>query len=155
MNKLVSQNLLNHSQRMSVATALRRVEWTLRNALREQESRDQGILYERNATLSEDQLREMQPNIEKALREIEAMAKELNLPAQVIDNRSALFGQLNVLWSDLEDSRAGALRRYGDVAPELPSVLDPHLDRVIEVVNTLLNIMADGPDSQSDDGHKA
>jgi hypothetical protein len=154
MNKIASQNLLNQSQRTSVAITFRRVERTLRNALRELGSRDRGILYRRSATLSDKQLREMQPHIEQAVREIDALSKELDLPTEVIDNRAALMGQLSVLWSDLQDSHAGPLRRYGDVAPGLSPVLDPHIDRVIEVVNTLLIIMQNGSDPQNGDGHK-
>jgi len=143
MNQPAAEDLLNRSQRMAVATTLRRAEWTLRHALIDLDAREQGILYGRSAEVSGEQRAQMEPEIARGLDEIARLAGRLDLPAQDIDHRAVMMGQLSILWSDLEDTHAEALRRYGEVTPGLAGALDPGIDALIGLVDRLLGLLAD------------
>ncbi len=135
------EDLLNPYQRNSVAHTLRTLEMSLRGALSELDRREQGILYQCDTVLSEAQIGEMQRLIDAGLREIDALAQALALPTEAHDNRAALLGQLSVLWVDLHEVRATSLRGYGEVNPELAPVLNPHIERLIELVTALMSLL--------------
>jgi len=135
------EDLLNPYQRNSVAITLRMVETALREALAELGRKDEGILYRRSGTLSEEQTQQIQRVVEAALQEIESLAQSLDLPVEVHDNRAALLGKLSVLWIDLHEIRAQSLKGYGEVAPGLKAVLDPPVSRLIELVAALSSLL--------------
>jgi hypothetical protein len=130
-------DLLNPHQRNSVAVTLRRLEEALRSAQAELSHQDEGILYRKASTLSAAQRRHLEALITSALGEIAALAESLELPVEVLDNRSAVWSKLALMWMDLYDVRAAQLRRYGQVAPGLESMLDPPLTRLIQTMEAL------------------
>ncbi len=137
----MADDLLNRYQRSAVAHTLRTLELTLRGALSEAGRREQGILYRRDGALSEEQAGEIERLIDAGLREIDALAQTLALPTEAFSNRTALLGQLNVLWVDLHEIRAESLRGYGQVNPDLALTLNPRIERLIELVTALMNLL--------------
>ncbi len=134
-------DILNQYQRDSVANTLRTLELGLRRAVDDLATHDRGILYRRDGTLSDKQIDEMKGLVDAGLHEIEVLAQTLALPVERYDNRAALLGQLSVLWVDLHEIRADSLRRYGQVNPGLAPALDPRLERLIELVAALMNLL--------------
>lgn len=137
----MSDDLLNSYQRNSVANTLRTLEMALRRALSDLASQDQGILYRRHGVLPDEQVAHVRRAVDSGLHEIDALAQALALPVEAYDNRAALLGQLSVLWVDLHEIRAESLRGYGAVNPDLPAVLNARIERLIELVAALMNIL--------------
>jgi hypothetical protein len=136
----VTRDLLNRSQRISVAVTLCALEMTLRQALAEQ-ANEEGILYRRNGMLPSEQQAQIHELIQAALVEIALLAKELDLPVEVQNSRNDLWGKLAIQWADLQDIRPEKLVRYGEVAPELEVVLTPPLQRLGNVITRLRNAL--------------
>lgn len=132
----MTRDLLNRSQRISVAVTLCALEMTLRQALAEQ-ANEEGILYRRNGMLPPEQQAQIHQLIQAALAEIAELARELNLPVEVQNARNDLWGKLAIHWADLQDIRPEKLVRYGEVAPELDTVFTPPLQRLGDVIARL------------------
>jgi len=110
---------------------------------------DEGILYRRDASLSDEESEQVRQLVEAALAEIAQLAQILNLPVEIADNRSALWGKLAILGADLYEARAEKLGRYGETAPDLEMVLNPPLLRLIQTVNQIRSVLRDEADRYS------
>jgi hypothetical protein len=139
----MSDRLLNTYQRNSVSITLRTLETTLRMAMTDLNSQQQGILYRQKVTLTEPQYEQIKQTILMAMGEISHLADALSLPVEVQDNRANLQSQLAILWSDLQDMRAAKLKAYGEVAPGLEAALDPSVLRLSEFVQSLMAVLAE------------
>lgn len=135
------EDLLNRYQRDSIANTLRTLEMTLRRALSDLNSQDQGVLYQCEGALSDEDVDQVKHIVDIGLDEISMLAQSLALPVETRDNRAALLGQLSVLWGDLHEIRAESLRGYGQVNPALAPVLNPHVERLVELVMALMNLL--------------
>jgi hypothetical protein len=145
----MTRKLLNSYQRNPVSITLRALETVMREAIAGLAVQQQGILYRQKTTLSRRQRDQLEQLSAAALDEISALAQALALPAEVRDTRSALYGQLVVLWSDLHDIRADKLAAYGEVSPDLQPVLDPPLLRLTELVRQMMDVIAQMDDHQT------
>lgn len=132
----MTHDLLNRSQRISIAVTLCALEMTLRQALAEQ-ANEAGILYRRNGLLPPEQQAQVHQLIEAALVEIAVLAKQLNLPVEMQNARNDLWSKLAIQWADLQDIRPEKLTRYGEVVPELDAVLTPPLQRLGDLITRL------------------
>jgi hypothetical protein len=120
---------------------LRELEMTLRHAPEDLTNREQGILYQYRPSISPETLQQMQQEIALALRDIDDLADHRHLSRSTQSNTSTLLSQLAVLWSDLYETQVDKLTRYGEVSPELNSVLSPPLARLIDCVETLIRLL--------------
>lgn len=144
----MTRRLLNQYQRNPVAITLRTLETVLRETVTRLSVQEQGILYQQETTLSRKQCEQLEQLSASALGEISKLAKTLALPTEVRDKRSTLQGQLVILWSDLHEITAEKLAAYGEVAPDLKPVLNPSLRHLAELVQQMLDVVA-----QRDNGH--
>ena len=131
---------LNPAQRNAIAIALRETEMTLRRLLAELDADEHGRLYARVTVVGEAQRRQIERLVNEALDQIVELADALDLPPQRQNPLAGMVGQMAVLWSDLIDSRADKLARYGEVNPAAPAMLNPPLDRLITLLEGLMNV---------------
>lgn len=130
----MSRRLLNPYQRRSVTITLQALETIIRETVAGLSVREQGILYQQKSTLSSQQREQIEALKREILSEINRLAKNLSLPVEFRDTRSALQGQLAVLWSDLYDITAEKWAGYGEVSPDLSPVLDPPVLHLVQLV---------------------
>lgn len=139
------KDMLNEAQFTSLAIVLRLLEDDLRQAdAWLQGAEETGILYRRKLRLSPERRAVARQVIAAALNQIAQLAREFNL-AQIDDNPAAtIVADMSVRWADLCDARSDKLIRFGDVDPRLSQVLDPSLDRLIELTLALTSRIRDG-----------
>ncbi len=124
-------DLLNTAQRSSLTVGLRAFEMHLRQAdawLQGEEER--GILYRRSINRPPDQRAAARKQIAAALAQIAALVERFGLAATEDDLGTTITSQMSVDWANLCDTRSDKLRRYGEVDPRLPDLLDADIDRL-------------------------
>ena len=128
------KDLLNAYQWNSVMLALRSFEETLRQADAWLEGKEEyGILYQHRLNLSNGKRNAAQKQIAEALEQIAELARRLDLQAVEEDPDGLIHGKLTVSWANLIDTRSQKLRRFGEVDPGLAEVLDPDIDRLVQL----------------------
>jgi len=82
--------------------------------------------------------------IEALLAEIAVVAETFELQPQVEDVGQAALAEMTVAWADLHDLDPGKLGRYGVVDPALTETLAPHVQRLIELSDDLIQLVKGG-----------
>jgi hypothetical protein len=101
---------------------------------------ENGILYRRKLNLSPVQRQVAQQRVDTALETIASLAQKIGLEPEVEDPAGLIRGEMNVSWANLIDTQSRKLKRYGDVDPELKSVLDPAIQRLAQLAMELASI---------------
>jgi hypothetical protein len=135
-------DLLNPSQRGSVAVSLKMFEEQLRLTSAWLDGREEnGILYRRKLNLSPAQRQAAQQRVVTALEIIAALAQKIGLEPEVEDPAGLIRGEFSVSWANMIDTQSIKLKRYGDVNPELEKVLDPAIRRLAHLALELASII--------------
>jgi hypothetical protein len=135
-------DLLNLYQKNSLRISLLLFEENLRHALEWLDGRDEnGILYQRKLTISEENRNQASQAIHSALNMIERLSDVFGLEKQSESAASMLGSDLSINWANLMDTQAGKLRRYGKVHPELADMLDPDIQNLAEIALQLSTIL--------------
>jgi hypothetical protein len=71
------------------------------------------------------------------LDQIAILARTLDRPPEEKDTAGLIRGRLAVSWANLIDAQSGKLNRYGDVDPRAESILDPAIQRMVQLVQEL------------------
>jgi hypothetical protein len=93
---------------------------------------ESGALYHRELDMSGEDKIAVLEKIEAALNIIEHLAQALDLPRQGKDAARMIAARLNSAWVSLSDSHAHNLKGYGEVNPQLASILDPEIDQLMQ-----------------------
>ena len=138
------KDLLNPYQKNSLRITLRMFEENLRNALEWLDGREEvGILYKRKLNLPQENREQARQYIKFALGVIEKLSHKFDLRKESSDAASMLRGELDVGWTNLLDTRAKKLGRYGKVHPELANVLDADIQNLAEIAQQLSAIIGE------------
>jgi hypothetical protein len=129
-------NLLNESQRRSLAITLRRVElavWRLEDRFARGDPDDLVLTHFTHAP-SPVQRSAFLHLVRQVRAEIATLAAEYQLEGSEEDFLRSVTGEFTLLWSDLEDTRPQKLRRYGTINPQAYDVLGPPIQRLIKLM---------------------
>lgn len=138
------KELLNPYQKNSLRVSLMMFEENLRHALEWLDGREEnGTLYSRKLDLPEGKKVQAQQEINAALGLIDNLGHRFDLPRDTHDAASIFRGELTVNWANLMDTRAGKMRRYGKVHPELASMLDSEIQKLAEIALRLSAILGE------------
>jgi hypothetical protein len=58
--------------------------------------------------------------------------------------RSWFLGHFSIIWTILEDCHSSKLEGFGEVSPQLSQSLDPQIDRLITLVNSVSKLVTKG-----------
>jgi len=73
-----------------------------------------------------------------ALRKLNnTMFIELNLKSSEITEEQIVKGKIAYLWTVLIDSKANALKGYGDLPDDLAQILDSHIDTLLKAIEEM------------------
>jgi hypothetical protein len=73
-----------------------------------------------------------------ALRKLNnTMFIELNLKPSEITEEQIVKGKIAYLWTVLIDSKANALKGYGDLPDDLAQILDSHIDTLLKAIEEM------------------
>ena len=128
--------LLRENHRRVLANTLRRVElavWHLEKQLTRETTPRLTLTRFTHPPTAEQ--RSLLLQLAKQIRQqITRLATDYQLEVGEQHMLRAIMGEFTLLWCDLEDVRPQKLRAYGTVNPQLQAVLDPPLQRLIELV---------------------
>lgn len=128
---------LNRAQQSALTIALRHLELVLERAEILLAGPQEGLLSRTVTELSDDQVVVARRLIGALRDEIGAVAREFGLLPDEQNSRREIVGRLAIAWEGLEEARSTKLGRYGAVGPALAARLDPHIDRLVELVLAL------------------
>lgn len=88
-------------------------------------------------TFSEEQRTQMLAQINAIRNANQALFREFNLKPTVQSEFQILQAQKAYLWTVLRDSKSKKLRGFGKLSPEVASVLDTHIDALLELLDKI------------------
>jgi len=136
--ELNGSDLLNPEQFRSMEITLRMFEENLRLISTWLDGKeDNGILYRGELNFPSGQRKAVRQHIDAALKQIDILARTLELQPEEKDITGMIRGKLAESWANLIDSKSGNLNRYGDVDPRAASLLDPVILRLSELAKEL------------------
>ena len=100
-----------------------------------------GEMFEVINDLTEDQKENVLSLLNEGRREIHASRHRFNLEAKREYVHRMMAGHLSIFWAILEDCRAAKLGGFGEVSPGLNAELDPKIESLISVVNSLKSVV--------------
>jgi len=135
-------DLLNPAQRTSVTIVLRNFEESLRQAEAWlQGAEANGILYRRKLDLKPAQRQAAQQRVTAALEIIATLAQAIGLEQEAEDAVGLIRGEMSISWANLTDTQSRKIKRYGDINPELESILDPAIQQLAQLAMELASII--------------
>jgi hypothetical protein len=100
-----------------------------------------GEMFEVIIDLTDDQKAKVLTLLKEGHREIRASRDEFNLEPKREYLHRMMAGHLSIFWTILEDCRAAKLEGFGGVSPRLAAELDPKIEALIDIVNSLKSIV--------------
>jgi len=126
-------DLFNRSQRTRLLVVLQEFEESLLQAKQWLSGyQENGALYHRELDMSGEDKTVALEKVEAALTNLQQLAQRLDLPRQKRDAARMIAAQMNSAWVSLSDSHAHNLKGYGEVNPQLASILDPEIDQLAQ-----------------------
>lgn len=135
-------DLLNEHQRRALSarlTMLDRFLYDVEQLL--SGSSPRGEMFEVINDLTEEQQERALSLVNEARNELSSARGQLNLTVKREYVHRWLSGHLSIFWTMLEDSRAAKLGGFGDVSPALQVELDPKIENLISIINSLKAIV--------------
>lgn len=100
-----------------------------------------GEMFEVIIDLTDDQKEKVLNLLKEGHREIRASRDQFNLEIKREYIHRMMAAHLSICWTILEDCRAAKLEGFGGVSPDLAAELDPKIETLIHVVNSLKSIV--------------
>lgn len=130
------QNILNEDQRRVLSSRLGRLERQLYDMeLLLAGEPPRGAMFEVTNDFTPEETAGFLALLGNAREHIETLRDRFDLSIQREDVRRHLAGYFSIIWTILEDSHAAKLKGKGEVTPELEYLLDPEMDKLIEIVD--------------------
>ncbi len=143
------KNRLNQSQRTSLSITMRHLE-TAVESIEQLLERDRRGILKRTTTDLSSKRRDTARRMLTAVRdEIRVLTAEFDLDVEVQNGLKIAVALLAHSWEGLEDARSENLRRYGAVDAALKDNLDPHIERLINLVLSLEQFISNKREMQN------
>jgi hypothetical protein len=137
-------DLLNPIQKNVLRIALRQFEENLFHAQTWLDGNEEnGVLHQRTLNLSDKRREQAGQVIQEARELIKKVSHDFDLPAESENAAALIRGEMSISWADLMDSRAGELKRCGQVHPDLSRALDPNIERMAGIALRLTTIFSE------------
>ncbi|MFN2531843.1 MAG: hypothetical protein ABR555_11145 [Pyrinomonadaceae bacterium] len=100
-----------------------------------------GEMFEVINALTEEQKESVLSLLNEGRREIRGCRDQFKLEVKREDLHRVMAGHLGIFWTILEDSRARKLEGFGGISPGLAAELDPKVDNLVRIVNSLRSVL--------------
>lgn len=135
-------DLLNENQRRALSTRLAMLDrffYDVEQLLSSDSPR--GEMFELINDLTDEQRESVISLVNQGRAEIRASRNQFNLEVKHEYLHRMMAGHLSIFWTILEDSRAAKLKGFGGISPALATELDPKIERLIYIVNSLKSLI--------------
>ena len=137
-----AQELLNENQQRALATRLAMLDRFFYDVEQLLSSNAvSGELFEVINDLTEEQQRKIVDLINEGRAEIRVARARFGLEVKREYVHRIMAGHLSIFWTILEDCRAAKLEGFGGVSTGLAAELDPKIESLIRIVNSLKSVV--------------
>ncbi len=136
-----ADDLLNENQQRALSTRLAMLDrffYDVEQLLTGDAPR--GEMFEVINDLSKEQKESVLSLLNEGRREIRISRDRFNLEVKREYLHRVMAGHLSIFWTILEDSRAAKLEGFGGVSPGLAAELDPRIESLLRIVNSLRSV---------------
>ncbi|HXJ78148.1 MAG TPA: hypothetical protein VMS64_05640 [Candidatus Methylomirabilis sp.] len=126
--------MLTEAQRRALTAGLGHIEAELDSIETLLDRTREGLLATYEDDLPDSAHRRLHDRIDEARAMIRGLASTLGLEPVIAWKSHWIIGHLALLWVATEECQSRYLRAYGDVAPDLPALVDPMAHRLGEVL---------------------
>lgn len=138
--------MLNEYQKRGVSVTLRIVEERINDIEQILNSKAYtGILYDTNCNISPEKKEEILKRVSFIKDRILYLSQKSDLTKERRKATSEIFGKLSYCLEIIDNIRAKQLERYGNITNGLDSVLDPHLDIMINLLLEIEHFLQEAP----------
>ena len=138
MTENQKDDLLNENQRRALSTRLAMLDrffYDVEQLLSRNSPR--GEMFELINDLTDEQRDRVIRLVNEGRAEIRASRDRFSLEIKHEYLHRMMAGHLSIFWTILEDSRAAKLQGFGGVSPALAAELDPRIENLVRIVNSL------------------
>ena len=141
---------LNQSQRRAIAVSMRLLEERL-SVIRDMLDRDDGgTLYRRaRPRMTPEQGATVAALMAEIRGRVDDVAATFRLSSEDRDAKATIVALLAMSWQNLGEIDSRGMRAYGEVDPALPDLLDPMVQRLMDLVFALEEAVGSLPDGDS------
>jgi hypothetical protein len=101
-----------------------------------------GVTYTTEVNLTPATAQQIRRVCAEIRNEIAAMVERFELPPHHWYDRQIIMAEMTSTWTNLEEIRPDRLRRFGAVDPSLTETLTPGLERLIQLVWDVQNLVS-------------
>lgn len=134
--------LLNPSQLLAVAAALRVTEETIGGVERLLTEEPQGITIRLTRDLTPEEQRVLGTACSRIRALLVGACRRLGVEAAERSRRGAIRGEVATLWAMIEDTKSRSLRGYGPLAEDAAAAVDAELDQIAQELVGILRLVA-------------
>jgi hypothetical protein len=132
------ENELNEHQHRALSSRLSSIERELYKAERLLTGDlANGQLFETTSDITQVEAEELLRIIGAARQVIAELRSQFALTAKTETVRAWFLGHFSIIWTILEDCHSTKLEGFGEVSPKLMQSLDPKIDQLIMLVNSV------------------
>jgi hypothetical protein len=132
------ENELNEHQHRALSSRLSSIERELYKAERLLNGDlANGELFATTSDITQAEAKELLTIIGAARQVIAELKSQFALTTKTEAVRAWLLGHFSIIWTILEDCHSNKLKGFGEVSPELSQALDPKIDQLITLVNSV------------------
>ena len=138
--------MLNEYQKRGISIALRIVEermYDIEKILHDKNYA--GILYDINCKIPPEKREEISKRVHFIKDRMMYLSKKFNLEKEYREATNEIFSKLPYCLEIIDNIKAKQLERYGDITNGLDSVLDPHLDMMINLLLEIAHFLREVP----------
>jgi hypothetical protein len=103
-----------------------------------------GVTYTTEVNLTPATAQQIRRVCAEIRNEIAAMVERFELPPHHWYDRQIIMAEMTSTWTNLEEIRPERLRRFGTVDPSLTESLAPGLERLIQLIRDVQNLVSRG-----------
>lgn len=132
------RNELNEHQHRALSSRLSSIERELSKAERLLKGDlAKGELFETTSDITQVEAEELLTIIHAGRQVIAEIKSQFALTARTEFVRAWLLGHFSIIWTILEECHSNKLEGFGNVSPKLSQSLDPKIDQLITLVNSV------------------
>jgi tetrahydromethanopterin S-methyltransferase subunit B len=90
--------------------------------------------------ISIEKMKKIRENIGEIKKILQKLKNELNLKEEKISDVAIINSRCAKIWEILNDLKGEKLKKYGSVSEDLKNYLDPEIEKILKLVNEIVDL---------------